>query len=195
MNEDRPRVGTLLFEGRDALETALSPDGEVRIEVHRTDDERAGTWITVQLIDAASGEVLVSEANHRSRTALRFPRAGIVAVTLTDRTGETREFEVEAATRRFRMYREEVFEPLALLPSRLGHVEPRPYVSPPAARSALAGVFDLVCALASLVFVIGGAWMMVAGETAKDRWTGLAGVVFFGLCFFSFLSDWRGRKS
>ena len=194
MNDNnQPRVGTLLFEGKEALETALSPDGEVRIEVHRTDDERAGTWITVQLIDAASGELLVSEANHRARTAVRFPRAGLVAVTLTDRTGETREFEVEAATRRFRMHREEVFEPLALLPARLGHVEPRPYASP-APRPALPGVFDLVCALASLVFVIGGAWMAMAGETAKDRWTGVAGVLFFGLCFFSFLSDWRRRK-
>lgn len=194
MNDDEPRVGTLRLEGKEALETALSPDGEVRIEVHRTDDERAGSWITVQLIDTASGEVLVSEANHGTRTALRFPRAGIVAVTLTDRTGQLREFEVEAATRRFRMYREEVFEPLALLPARLGRVAPRPHVSPPAPRPALAGVFDLVCALASLVFVIGGAWMTVAGETAKDRWTGVAGVLFFGLCFFSFLSDWRGRK-
>jgi len=195
MNDDKARVDTILFEGRDALETALSPDGQVRIEVHRTDDERSGTWITVQLIDAASGEVLVSELNYRTSSSVRFPRTGIVAVTLTDRTGEVREFEVEAATRRFRIYREEVFEPLALLPARLGHVEPRAYVSPPVARPALAGAFDAVCALASLVFVIGGAWMVVAGETTKDRWAGVAGVVFFGLCFLSFLSDWRNRKS
>ncbi|WP_077000165.1 hypothetical protein [Variovorax sp. KK3] len=136
----------------------------------------------------------MSEANYRAPTALRFPRAGVVGIALTDRTGELRRFEVEAATRRFRMYREELWEPLAQLPAKLGHVEPRPYVSPPAPRPAMARAFDLLCALASLVFVLGGAWMALDGNTAKDRWTGVAGVLFFGMCFFSFFSDWRGRK-
>ncbi|WP_179106943.1 hypothetical protein [Variovorax sp. KK3] len=58
MNKQPPRADTLRFEGRALLETALSPDGDVRVEMHRTDDERSGTWLTVQLIEVASGEVL-----------------------------------------------------------------------------------------------------------------------------------------
>jgi hypothetical protein len=188
-------AGCIVFEEDGDLTTALSPDGTVRIALHRVDDERSGLWVMLQITDAASGELVLSETNYRTVTLLRFPRAGVVDVSLTDRTAQRRHFEVDVAARSFRMHPADIDEPLALLPARLGRTDPRPYVAPAPDRPLLRRILAWVCALASLVLVAGGAWMIFAGASLKDRGTGALGVLFFGACAVSFLKDWPRRRS
>ncbi len=183
--------GCVVFEEADACTTALSRDGTMRVELHRTEDERSGVWTTVQVIRLPDEEVLVSETDYRGTTMFRFPRPGVVEVSMTDRAGARRYFEVNAASRSFRMHPSGADEPLALLPARLGRIEaPRAFASSPA-RTALGGAIDLLCAFGSLLFVLGGAWVLMAGQASKDRWIGALGIVFFGFCFAASWSDWR----
>jgi len=187
--------GCIVFEEDGDLTTALSPDGTVRIALHRVEEERRGLWVTLQILDAASGKVLVNETNYRTTTLLRFPRPGVVDVSLTDRTAQRRHFEVDVAARTFRMHPADVDEPLALLPARLGQVDPRPFVAPAPDRPALRRTLAWVCALDSLVLATGGAWMALTGPSLEDRGIGALGVLFFGACAFSFLRDWPRQRS
>jgi hypothetical protein len=187
--------GCIVFEEDGDLTTALSPDGRVRIALRRVDDERSGLWVMLQIVDAASGELLVSETNYRTTTLLRFPRPSVVEVSLTDRTAQRRRFEVDVAARSFRMHPAGIDEPLALLPARLGRADPQPRSAPARDRPVLRRILGWVCALASLVLAAGGAWIAFAGESLEDRGTGALGVLFFGACAASFLKDRPRRRS
>jgi hypothetical protein len=189
--------GCVVFEEGDGLSTALSPDGSLRVAVHSIEDERMGPWIIVSVLAMPGGEVLVNESNYRASTLFRFPRLGAVDISLTDRAGQRRYFEVDGASRTFRMHPSEVREPLAQLPARLGQVAPRQALAPSPASAAANRLVNLACAFGSLLFVVGGAWITFVADTTKDRWMGVLSVVFFGACFATFWSDWRrhrGRK-
>lgn len=128
-------AGCVVFEEGDELTTALSLDGSIRVELDHVEDERSGVWTTIQIVRVPGEEVLVSETNYGASSAFAFPRPGVVEVTMTDSAGQRRSFEVNAASRSFRMHPSEADEPLALLPARLGQVDPRPVFAPsPASR-------------------------------------------------------------
>ena len=181
---------------QDATRITLSPDGLLRIEQELIEDDRSGPWESTRVF-ALPGGALLAHATSRGYAPAppRFPAHGVVELPLTDRSGQWRQVRIDAMARGFRLLPGEVDEPLALLSKRLGLDEPAAhYTPPPAVVSAAQTFVMLLTSFGCLVFVLGGLWMMWSGHTAKDRWTGLAGVVFFGACMWVSLSETRSRR-
>ena len=181
---------------QDATRITLSPDGLLRIEQELIEDDRSGPWESTRVF-ALPGGALLAHATSRGYAPAppRFPAYGVVELPLTDRSGQWRQVRIDVVGRGFRLLPGEVDEPLALLSKRLGLDEPPAHYRPPPAVVSAAQTFVmLLTSFGCLVFVLGGLWMMWSGQTAKDRWTGLAGVVFFGACLWSALSEMRRRR-
>ena len=181
---------------QDATKIVLSPDGMLRIEQALIEDDRSGPWETTRVFALPGGALLAQATSHGyAPEPPRFPAHGVVVLPVTDRSGQWRQVRIDAVARGFRLLPGEVDEPLALLSKRLGLDEPAAhYTPPPAVVSAAQTLLMLLTTFGCLVFVLGGLWMMWSGHTAKDRWTGLAGVVFFGACLWSALSEMRRRR-
>ncbi|MEJ8822052.1 hypothetical protein WKW80_08370 [Variovorax humicola] len=171
----------------------LSPDGMLRVEHRHYDDDRAGPWDTVRVVALPGEEVLVQVPN-RGVTAepVAFPDPGVAVVSVTDSQGHWRQLRIDAMKRVFRLSPGEVDEALDLLPQRLGFTGPALRYSPPRRPATLGQrILMVILAVASLVFVLGGLWMAVAGHTSTDRWNGALGMLFFGGCLAIALRDLR----
>ena len=181
----------VLEEGADATRV-LSPDGTIRLEMYRVEDERSGLWETVRVLAEPSGDVLAHLMNYGVSDVLRFPGPGLLIVSLTDRSSQRRLLQINAATRTFRMDPHDDEESLDLLPERLGLTREPAALVPPRFQAGFSGVLSVVTLLGSLVLALGGAWMMVTGDTTKDRWIGGFGLLFFGACL---VTEWRDRRN
>ena len=174
----------------------LSPDGTLRVEYDHVEDERFGPWGTTCVIALPQGDRLVQVTGRgHAPEAAQFPSHGVVVLPLADRAGVWQPVRIDAMARSFRLLPAELDEPLALLPERLGLTDPAPrYSPPPQLANAARQLVMLTMALGCLAFVVGGAWLMAAGPSWKDRGNGLLGVLFFGGCLVvSLLEFRRGR--
>jgi hypothetical protein len=170
-----------------------SPDGTLRVDEDHLEDERAGPWEPIQLVEVATGKSIAFALNHDARELPYFPRPGVAVLSMQDRAGLRHRVEIDANARTFcmlRMQETEAPEPLSRLEAKLGLGFTKT-VLPEPMRTALWCGFQVVLTLASLVFVLGGAWMALTAGTAKDRWTGVAGVLFFGACGVASLAEVR----
>jgi len=173
-----------------------SPDSRVRVEQEVEHDDRCGPWETVRLVDVASGLAVLSCSHHGCDAEVRFLAGGEVDLMVNDRHGVRRQVRVDLGARCFRLLPDERRYPVSELQHRLGLADPTAAYRPPApAHPRLARAMSLLSLLGSLTFVAGGLWMTLDSHSAKDRWAGLVGMVFFGACAVSFWSDWRRQKS
>jgi len=178
---------------QDAPTVVLSPDGLLRVEHRHYDDDRGGPWDTVRVVALPDEEVLVQVPNRGVTTEpVLFPGHGVAAVSVTDSEGQWRRLRIDALKRVFRLSPGEIDEALDLLPERLGFTRPAAHYAPPR-RPATRGqrLLMAILALGSLVFVLGGLWMAVAGHTSTDKWNGALGALFFGGCLAIALRDLR----
>jgi hypothetical protein len=189
------KAGCVLAEQDGRNVRTFSPDGMLRVDEDYQHDERSGPWETIQLIELASGKSLAFALNHDTSELPLFPQPGVAVLSMQDRAGLRHRVEIDAKAGAFRMLRMQEAgppEPLSRLDDRLG-LGPSPTILPEPARSAMWCGLQAVLALASLVFVLGGAWMLLTAATAQERWTGLAGVLFFGACGVASLTEVRSH--
>jgi len=175
---------------------ALSPDGMLRVEHRHYDDDRGGPWDTVRVVALPAGEVLVQLPNRGVTTEpVVFPGHGIAAVPVTDSQGQWRQLRIDAVKRVFRLSPNEADETLDLLPQRLGFTGPAVHYTPPRRPATLGQrILMTTLAVASLVFVLGGLWMVVAGNSSVEKWNGALGALFFGGCLAIALRDLRPAR-
>ena len=184
-------AGCVVVEVGTDVDRTLAPDGSFVVEVTREQGERGGEWETLRLLTVPGAESLTQVFNRGAVIEVRFGEPGIVVLGLDNHRGVRCRVRVDVRARTFRVDGGDASEPLDRLLDRLGWNDPPLYVSPPAATTAAGRAMGWVAVVACAVFVAGGLWMAVFGATAKDRWTGLAGVVFFGACGFGFLPPRR----
>ncbi|MEJ8857075.1 hypothetical protein WKW79_21035 [Variovorax robiniae] len=171
----------------------LSPDGMLRVEHRHYDDDRGGPWDTVRVVALPGEEVLVQLPNRGvTSEPVVFPGHGIAAVPVTDSEGHWRQLRIDAVKRMFRLSPGEADEALDLLPQRLGFTGPAQHYAPPPRPVTLAQrILMTTLAVASLVFVLGGLWMVLEGHSSTEKWNGALGALFFGGCLAIALRDLR----
>jgi hypothetical protein len=173
----------------------LSPDGGLRVEWHDDWDDRSGPWHYLRIVEVASGRVQVSLSGRNGWGAIRFPRPGIVAVSMKDASGQWREVRLNAFSGGFRFEGGEVDEPIARLDECLGWRRPPAVpVSPSPLRAFTARIGNALNAIGTLLFTAAGLWMAWAGKTSKDRWIGVLCALFFGACASVPLIEWRQAR-
>lgn len=192
---ERLRQGGCSVHERDGDASIVqSPDGAFRVVSLLEPDDRAAPWETTDIV-AQPGGAVVLHLTLYAATAVRFPAPGSVELSLQGRYGARHQLRVNVVARTAVLDAgpEQSLEKLAVL-----LYPPAPGTAPAvlsASAHGLQQIGSVLMMLASLVFVIGGAWMALTAPLPKDRWAGVAGVVFFGLCGLVPLNDWRRRRA
>jgi hypothetical protein len=175
------------------LRSIESPDGTLRVDAYYDLDERGSPMRSVRVIwgmetVAELGEALLSGSP-------QFPAAGEVVLPLKIHK-QAVQIGINANDRTFWFHRNERPAPLCELASALQSPRPAPKPLPPAPpRRSIREWFSVVFTLSvAFLFVAAGIFECFMGRTARERWIGALGVIFFGLCGASVCFDARSRR-
>ena len=187
------KAGCSVHERDGDASIVQSPDGSFRVVSLLEPDDRGPAWETTDIVAQPGGEVLLHLTLYAA-TAVKFPAPASVELELQGRYGARHRLRVHTGVRTFVLDAgpEQPLDRLAALLYPPTHGAPPALPSAPA--HALGQLGSVLMMLASLVFVAGGLWMALTAAQPKDRWAGLAGVVFFGLCGLVPLNDWRRQR-
>jgi hypothetical protein len=177
---ERLRAGRcILCEEDGLLNRFVSLDGSLAVELEHIPDDRTGPWERMCVLRLPEGERLAATTSRGTPSNVRFPSPGVVQVAITDRGGEPRQLWIDASARRFRFFPEAQSWPLSELETQLGYGLPAKPALPVKLESRAAALGAL---LGSLVLSAAGVWMMLAGDTVKDRLLGALCALFFAAC-------------
>ena len=164
----------------------------MRIESLVEPDDRATPWESTRVLAVPGNEVLAILTMHTVTGAITFPAPGCVEMHLHGRYGSKHKLRINARAQSFAL--DDGPEQHLSKLEALVYPPERDAVPQPVAVAAN-GLVQVGSALASLAFVAGGLWMALGAGSAKDRWIGVACVLFFGLCAGTFIAEWRrGRR-
>ncbi|MBI3367727.1 MAG: hypothetical protein HY021_04535 [Burkholderiales bacterium] len=183
----------VVLDQGDDVTLAISPCYTLRVEQHRGQDDR-GHWEAVSVVALPSQQTLAHINTHGASQWLAFPGPGLAAIAVTNRAGQHLRLQIDAARRTFRFLPDGIDEPLDQLPARLGRVPQRLASMQTPARSATAKLLGGLLAAGSVVLCGGGVWMGLSADTAKDRWTGWFGALFFGAGVVMPLWGWLKQR-
>lgn len=169
----------VVLDQGEGIVSAQSPCYTLRVDQHRGQDER-GRWEAVSVVALPGNETLVHVNTHGASDWLAFPGPGLAAIAVTHRAGQQLRLQVDARQRSFRFLPDGIDEPLDRLQTRLGTAPASMAAMQAPARRAAAKGLDLVLTVGAVVLCLGGVWMGLTADNAKDRWTGWLGTLFFG---------------
>ena len=182
-------AGCLIFEEAEMSSVLLSPDGTIRVEREKLQEERSALHESIRVVALPDGAVLAHLLNYGGAEPTRFPQPGMAVIELTDRLSQRCRIEIDAAARTVRTLPKAEGASLVRPPEQMGYGSA---ASP--LRLVLGRLLDGFLALAGVLLTVGSVWMALAGQMARDRWIGLLGAVFFGACGASALRDLLRRR-
>jgi hypothetical protein len=170
----------ILSEAGQFVCSTRSPDGQFRVEQCDEPDPPFRPRSEVRVVINESDRRVVTLPSAQVSGLILFPMPGRVSIPFNMPNGRHQiGIDVNEETFWFdRNERPELLKHLsaaiaALFPvSRVQHASAKP-------KTVAGAIFWL---MVSVMFVAGGIWMMIDGQTTKDRVIGLLGAVFFGLC-------------
>ncbi len=176
-----------------------SPDGRLVVERLRYWDDRGGPYGQLCLMSLPDRRVLLRLHEREQREAPSFPAPGLVDLVLVDRRQQPWRVRIDAAAGSFITHPHDDARPLAELMPLLESPTAEEVAavaarwSPP--RGLRARLFDAFNLVGALVLAGGGLWMGLSARTARERWIGWIGLLFFGACAALPLWEaWRRRR-
>ena len=171
-----------------------SPDGAFRVDAYYEQDERGYPMRWVRVI---AGDAIVASFDDATLAGVaQFPVPGEVILPL-EIERERVQIGINLNNRTFWFHPNERPEPLDQLRPALASLQPPPFI-PPLIRPSLRSLIGSIVLLSiSLMFVAAGLFECFAGHTAHDRWIGVLGVIFFGVCGATSVWDvrrWLNRR-
>ena len=172
-----------------------SPDGAFRVDAYYEQDERGYPMRWVRVI---AGDAIVASFDDATLAGVaRFPVPGEVILPLEIEKESRIQIGINLNDRTFWFHPNERPEPLDQLVPALASLQPPPLI-PPLIRPSLRSLIGSIVLLSiSRMFVAAGLFECFAGHTAHDRWIGVLGVIFFGVCGATSVWDvrrWLNRR-